>query len=367
MDFIIELVINGDITANEISINVDDCPAKFIFKNNSIIISADNFGFHVLKLTSNANKRFSISNVRVGGCDLRKLIYMSYLENEYGEKFQPATELWESKQTWVLPFGYPLSGWIESVEKKIPNNKLGQNLIADYLFYYPESVTLEDKKFPQIIRDYYKYNFNFTIIDRSNVNILELPFITYQKQIPIDLLENANNELLSNLEFIKSNGEEFDFGDQRKHNHNEFQKLLPEKEWRIIRLHTKYKKLPICDKFPAMQKIIDSINVDYRQAFIGLLPPGGFIYPHIDDANLSDSNYDEYRGCTQLYIPLHWPSGASIKFAGAGIVSLESGKSVVVNNDHFTHSAVNASAQDRYVLAIRCHKDILKDCYFNKE
>jgi hypothetical protein len=366
MDFIIELVINGDITANEISINVDDCPAKFIFKNNSIIISANNFGFHVLKLTSNANKRFSISNAKVGGCDLRKLIYLSYLENEHGEKFQPATELWESKQTWVLPFGYPLSGWIESVEKKIPNNKLGQNLIADYLFYYPESVTLEDKKFPQIIQDYYKYNFNFTMIDRSNVNILELPFITYQKEIPIDLLENANNELLSNLEFITGSGEGFEYG-QRKDNHNEFQKLLPEKEWRVIWLYTKHKKLPISDKFPAMQKIIDSINVDYRHAFIGLLPPGGFIYPHIDDRGFSDSKYDEYQGCTQLYIPLHWPSGAFIKFAGAGIVSLDSGKSVIVNTDHFTHSAVNASAQDRYVLAIRFHKDILKDCYFNKE
>jgi hypothetical protein len=359
MNFSVQLTVDSDVTADDITIVVDDRSAEFTIKNQCIEVLACGVGFHVLRLTNNTHKRFNIGQVKINGCDLRKLIYLSYLENQIEQKFQPATELWESGQTWVLPFGYPVSGWIETVEQRIPNNLLGQNLLDNYCFYYPESIRLENSLLPQTVKDFYEYNFNFTMVDKSVADATKIPYMKYQKEISAELIEVANQEVQDNLEFIESVGTEYG---QHNDNLKEFQKSA----WRILWLSKKKIKTSEFDKFPCIQKLIDSLDLDYWQAFIGVLPPGGFIYPHkdIDIQTLNNKQYENYRGCTQLYIPLSWPAGNYIKFAGAGTLSFESKKPMVVNTDHFTHSVVNVSDQTRYVLAIRSHNDIINNCSF---
>ena len=118
------------------------------------------------------------------------------------------------------------------------------------------------------------------------------------------------------------------------------------------------------EQFPAVTALLDSLALDQWYAFIGVLPPGGFIYPHrdFDTAKQNNDSYQEYKGCTQLYIPVYWPKDNYIKFADAGILNFESGQSVVINSDYYSHCLVNNSDQNRIVIGVRCHQDILKDC-----
>ena len=47
-----------------------------------------------------------------------------------GKIFQPATQLWQAGQIWILPFGFPVSAWLELTEQKIPANLFGQDILS---------------------------------------------------------------------------------------------------------------------------------------------------------------------------------------------------------------------------------------------
>jgi Aspartyl/Asparaginyl beta-hydroxylase len=364
MSFTIQLTIDQNIMHDMTAITIDNCAAIFTINDNVVEVTADVVGFHLLKLTNKSNTKFKIVSVKVGGCDLRKLLYLSYLETHTGQKLQPATELWEKNQTWVLPFGYPLSHWVASVEEKISDGTLGKNLLDDYCFYYPESIRLEPGKFPQIIQDFYEYNFNFTMVSKKSLNAIEIPYMRYCKEISNKSINDATNEISNNLELIMRNGLEYSM-----HNDNvkEFQPASDDSAWRIVWLKKNNQITKLVEQFPAVQKLIDCLNLNHWHAFIGVLPPGGFIYPHKDFVmhRLENKEFVYYQGCAQLYIPLQWPAGNYIKFANVGALAMESNDPMVINTDYFTHCVINDSDQTRYILGIRVHHDILNDCDFN--
>jgi hypothetical protein len=245
------------------------------------------------------------------------------------------------------------------VEKQIPNDMLGKNLLNDFHFYYPNSIGLDKNISPQMLRDFFEYNFDFTIVDKSKLDVTRIPYMRYQKEIPNQLLTDIHNELLTNIEILlKGDPDIGPLDDDRK----EFPHMEPAHEWRRIWVYKHGVKLPAINNFPSMQKLIDWINLGCLQAFVTVLPPGGFIYPHIDTHNLNNQDYKDYLGCTQLYIPLSGSANNFIKLAGAGIVALQDREPIVINNDHFTHAVVNAGNQPRYLVGLRCHKDILNDC-----
>mgnify|MGYP003349575654 CR=1 FL=1 len=103
--------------------------------------------------------------------------------------------------------------------------------------------------------------------------------------------------------------------------------------------------------------------MDIFYCFLGVLSPNNFIYPHTDDHEQNNYNKDFlcYKGCTQLYIPLKWPKGSSLKFGNVGELPFEKGP-LVINNDYFTHAGINPSDEYRYVLAIRSHRSIIDNC-----
>jgi hypothetical protein len=362
MTFEIRLILDQSLQTEDITVSVDDQPVRVDFEFNHVVIQQPHEGFlHLLKLTNVTGKRFSIQQVQIGGCNVRKLIYLSHIKNPNGQRFQPATELWEAGQIWVFPFGYPLSGWLELVEKTITNNLFGQNLLEQFKFYYPESLLLDPDQFPQMIRDFYQHNFKFTMLDRQHRDPVNLPYMTYCKNINGDLISAAKQEVNSQLDYVMTHG--LSYG-QYKNNQEEYQFKSADQCWRIIWLSQDRMATEAAALFPQVKALVNSLDLDYWYVFVGVLPPGGFIYPHLDyDTNkAANPDYQDYRGCTQLYIPLSWPANNYIKFAGAGILSLESGQAMVINNDSFVHSVVNNSNQNRIVLSVRSHHKILNDC-----
>lgn len=364
--FDIHLQIDYDLLlSSDVEIFIDKIPTEFSIIGNCINITTNVMGFfHVLQLRSKTNKRFNIEQVHIGGCDLRKLIFLSYMINNRDETFQPSTELWEADQTWTLPFGYPVSGWLQLVENKIPNGVLGQNLSALYEIFYPLSLKL-DPSYPQILRDFFEFNFDFTLVDKDNLTADQVPYLSYNKPIDQDLITEAKHEVQANLANILASGMGLDYG-QKDQNFKEFKSLTKPTSWHIIWLRKELQDQDVIQQFPKVNQLIRSLGLDHWHSFIGILPAGGFIYPHRDFSRQKSQNshYQNYSGCTQLYIPLTWPSDSWIKFGGAGILNFNLGQPMVINNDHFTHALVNQSDQPRITVGLRCHRDIIDHCDF---
>ena len=348
---------NGQITPDDIRIELDDRTVEFSLNQNGIFIYADCvFGLHKLCLTSINPVKLEILQVFINDCSLRKMLYLGWIENSSHEKFQPGTVIWEVGQTWHLPFGYPVSYWLELVETKFPNGELGKDLYEQYWIYYPDRLIVDSTQFPKIITDFFLHNFNFTVIPKEKATVEKIPYMWYKKSIPQNLLELAGQEVVENinnsttLSYIQRSENQEEFGDDFDSN------------WNVTWLYKRGKKLPIANDYPCVQSIIDLLELDCWTVFIGKLPPGDFIYPHVDDTYNSDPEYINCLGCTQLYIPLIWPQGNFIKFAGVGILPLAHDL-LVINTDNFTHSVVNTSDQPRYALGIRANNKIINDCF----
>lgn len=348
---------NTQISHSDICVEVNNKAVEFTLSDTEISIYTDcTFGLHKLKLTNVNPIRLEILQVAVNGCSLRKMLYLSWIENSASEKFQPGTEMWETGQSWHLPFGYPVSYWLELVETKFPNGVLGKNLYEQYWIYYPDSITVNSDQFPNVITDFFLYNFNFTVIPKETATAEQIPYMWYKKVIPETLLELARHEVLENI-----NNSTTESYTQLVENQKEFGNKFTSK-WNVTWLYKHGKKSSLAADYPHIQSIIDLLELDCWSVFIGKLSPGDFIYPHVDDMNKSNPEYSKYQGCTQLYIPLIWPEGNFIKLAGVGTLPTNSGP-MVINNDTFTHGGVNTSNQPRYALGLRVNKKILDDCF----
>jgi len=134
--------------------------------------------------------------------------------------------------------------------------------------------------------------------------------------------------------------------------------------WRVVWLKQNHKYgTDMAAQFDKVLNLIDSLDLDTWHVFIGVLPPGGFIYPHKDrDTHKATSDqYKFYQGCTALYIPIVWPEKNYIKFAGVGTLPIQQDQPMVINNDFFTHCVINDSQENRVVIGVRAHQDILAD------
>lgn len=347
----------GNITPTDIRIELNSQPVEFTVSDNGIFIHADCvFGLHKLSLTSLNPVKLEILQVFINECSLRKLLYLGWIENSDHEKFQPGTVIWEAGQTWHLPFGYPVSHWLELAEAKFPNGVLGTNLYEKYWIYYPDSMIVDSEQFPKIITDFFLHNFNYTVVPKETATAEQIPYMWYKNTIPQDLLALAGQEVVNNIDNTTS-----EVYTQRLANQKEFGDKF-NSNWSVTWLYKYGEKLSLADNYPHVQSIIDLLGLDCWSVFIGKLSPGDFIYPHIDDMNKSKPEYVDYQGCTQLYVPLVWPEGSFIKFAGVGILPMEQ-ELMVINNDTFTHCVVNTGNQPRYALGLRVNKKILNDCF----
>jgi hypothetical protein len=359
------LTVNFDIDLkfDQVEVTVDGIPVPAMFDNCSMTVEFVDSGLHYFKVTSLTDQAFCVKQVLVDSCDIRKYIYLSWLVDCQGHRHQPATAVWERRQSWILPIGCPLSYWIATTNKKIKNKLYGQDLSEHYHLYYPDSQIITHPNIPKIIKDFYQYNFDFVAVPRQGLDLTQIPFMHYKKQIPSQLMQAVVNEVHDHIDDVHTTPY---VASSVAQNQEEFKNISQDRSWQVLWLLRHQAKdmsitTSIMQQFPAIQQLIDFLGLKVFHVFIANLPPGQFIYPHVDDESVLETNYLDYRGCTQLYIPIDWPKGASIKFAGAGTVDLAHGP-VVINPDHFTHAAVNVSQQQRLVLAIRTDQNILNDC-----
>jgi hypothetical protein len=351
---LIQLKINCSLTNDQIAIKINGKSVPHKCAGTSIEIEVPlQFGLHQLIVESCTTQRFEIQKASIDHCDLRKLFYLAWSITAAKQRLQPCNELWEPGQQWILPFGYPVSDWIHKVESKFKNNVLGQDLYKDHWIWYPESTEL-DPTSPQIMQEFFKYNFDFTVVSKQDWSYEQIPFIKYTADIDSGLIAQAYHELKTQQDLIHSLNKN---PGQQQYNFEEFGHTNAQ-QWQVLLLHRKASEglteIPsrYQEHFPAVWNLIDSLKIPYWYVFIGVMPPKSIVYPHRDDLPFFDINYKNYRGCTQLYIPLHWPDNSYIKLANAGTFDSSCG-AMIINNDSFTHAAINNSTEYRYMLALR--------------
>jgi hypothetical protein len=314
-------------------------------------------GTHLLKLRSLCNKKIEISEVQLDQASLRQTLYLSYLETANGDQIQPCTSTWEPDQIWNLPFGNPVSFWIESTLDRIPQGQYGQDLHKKYKIWYPSAKIDLPDNFSTAVKDFFKYDFGFTVraADRTDLRtwpIVPLNLDLSQTGLVVDEFESL--KLIFDQQGLVSKNQK-----QNQYNMLENQDWTPD-SWYYINFYrynedTQQYYHPIDPaQIPALWKQIQQWDIkDYVRVNIVCLEPGGYASPHKDASVVHETGNSDYEGCCQFYIPLDVPNNNYIKLAGAGIV--DTSKANALNITDFTHSAVNNSDQTRYVLIIRCN------------
>jgi hypothetical protein len=349
---IISISTTGDFVASDLTISIDNCPVDFEINDHMIEIAVPiEFGVHTLKIVNCSDNRITFAQVSINNASLRKLLYLSWTITASGQRIQPCTEIWERDQCWILPFGNPLSHWIAVAETKISNDYYGKDLSEHFCIWYPDRLELPDQ-FPQTVRDFFNHNFDFTVVSQSNFDYRRVPYVKLQDQLDAELLTNATTEIINNTDMVITRG--IGYG-QLADNQTEFN-LSDKQIWKRVWLKRRDRPRAQQEQFAATWQLIDSLDLEIWSVFVGVLPPGGFIYPHTDNTTDKDLENSPYVGCVHLYIPINWPKNNYIKFNNAGILSMEDGP-MIVNTDRFTHAVVNNSNQYRHALIIGLNKN----------
>lgn len=299
------------------------------------------FGIHSLqiKLTDD-NQQLAIQDVSINHASIRMMLYLSYIIDSAGKIQQPMTSLWEKNQTWVLPFGNPVSFWISLVYQKINNGMLGTNLYEKFLIYYPTSLKLPDN-YPTVVRTFFEHDFDFVVLPKDTP-IKKLPLVPAELDIDLSLIESAAKEAEENRYWLGALA-----ADIRQSAYDENDNWDQSKKWTRVHLYGPNKD--ILDQLPNIKKLIENLDFNIYSVNLGILPPGGSIAPHSDFTTYSDSNYD-HEIDLYLYVPLNWPVGSFMKMNGAGIISDNTPH--FVNVVDYTHSLVNNSQEYRTILGV---------------
>ena len=329
---------------NKLSITIDGQEVLYTVELNKICIQQSvDCGIHILRLCLVGAGRFSITDVFLNGAGLRGSLYLSYID-ENSNKSQPTTCVWEPTQTWVLPFGNPVSHWLSKVSHSLDSSKLGTNLYDLYDLFYPEPVTLADH-FPPVVKDFFKYDFDFTVIDKHHRKKEDYPY--YSLDVDQSLIDAANLEIIANLDwFYQRNTTPAQVTDNQRESID-----LDLQHWSVFHfikrnaagvVEFQFDKL----QFPALLALVNSVGmIDNERGVIAFTKPQSFVSPHIDPPAIFKATE---AGCTQVYIPLI--KGTLCKFAGVGVFP---DQPLVINNNHFMHAIANTTDQTRIAIIMR--------------
>jgi hypothetical protein len=345
-----------NITSQDFAASIDDVEVGFDIAPGQIIINADiSVGVHLLKLYSLTSKKIEINEAQLDQASIRQAVYLSFLENVNGDRVQPCTATWEPGQIWILPFGNPMSFWIESTLDRIPHGQYGQNLYKNFNIWYPSvKVDLPDN-FSTVVKDFFKYDFGFTVRAADRTDLRTWPIV------PLNLDLSQTGLVVDEFKSLKLIFDQQGLVSKKQNQYNmlENQDWTPD-SWYYINFYrynedTQQYYHPIDPaQVPALWNQIQQWDIkDYVRVNLICLEPGGYASPHKDTSVVHETGNSDYEGCCQFYIPLDVPNNNYIKLAGAGIV--DTSKANALNITDFTHSAVNNSDQTRYVLIIRCN------------
>lgn len=396
-----------DAEFNQIEVAIDQTVVPYTFINNSIVINQEiALGIHLLKIKLKTQAKLEISDVRLDGVSIRSAIYLSWTEQR-NTKFNPNTCLEEINQVWVLPFSNPMSHWLTLAYEKISlqGYQHGDTLFDHCEIFYPKSIDI-GPNYPQLLQDFFKYDFNFTVIeknqdscgenqgslDRKHTHILDfikdnnnnvermqhdsitdkainntglsilntrldvlrkLPYKTVDLGSVMEQTPGVYQEILDNYDFL--------LGMQIKlaqHQYNLVEDpAYVNNQWTVHHFRSIDKETgatswdSTIDHLPKLKKFIDSMDiVDPNYVFVGVTPPRSYIAPHIDCKVNFETWFAPYLGCAQLYIPLTPNDQSLFKMAGVGLIP--SGP-CIINNSEYVHSVVNNQDCMRITLSIR--------------
>jgi hypothetical protein len=309
----------------------------------SIFCNID-MGIHQLTLQLADGAKVSINDVLIDTASVRHTLYMSYIKTSTGKINQPATVVHDQLQTWVLPFGYPVSRWLELTSSKIQPFDFGKKLYEIYDIIYPDSIELTTLQ-PKVIQDFFKHNFDFYCRPKTDINFLP------QRKCNIDIstynVQEVLDEIADNILWIQEH--------QRPNSENHYNERgwhgwdNGNSPWIIFKIYDGCKCVLPTERLPKLQSLIKKLPVNgvILSAGLGILAPGTAIHPHTDKKS---NHVPGMHGCNVLYIPLLWPLGNYFKIASAG--SIDSDSPWFINVTDYVHAAVNDSNQTRIILNI---------------
>lgn len=294
--------------------------------------------------------RVEIVDVKINGSSVRHLLYLSWT-SDVVQKWQPCTALWEQNQTWHLPFGTPVSWWIDCVLEKIPQHMMGQDLSQYWDIMYPKRINLPST-FPPVVRDFFAKDFSFTAVAK-NSDPVDRPW----RELAIDPAEVT---AIANQSMTLWKQGQFDSVIKREFDQDQYNRVddpaWTAGRWEICKLLKWNSQTHMAE--PAIDTDLLPEFFDWIKKFthvhhaqINFLQPNSYIAPHRDFGPGDLLPDAPPRGCTQCYIPLQWQPGSYLKLAGAGI--LDTSRAWAINNADFTHSVVNTSNTVRSVLIVR--------------
>lgn len=355
----IKIFFSEESNFNLLDISVNQQSVQYTKQDKSLVLTVDqHVGVNLLRIKlSAANESFEVVDVKINNVSLRMSLYLSYIDHNQ-RKYQPATSLTDVDQTWVLPFGSPVSFWLSLVTKKFKHSEFGKNLYERYNIYYPESRQV-GSTFPKLIQDYFKYDFDFTVVDKATATWDDIPYLPLK--VKLDTTE-VYKEIMENLDYFYANKTP---SGQMSYNTVDDPTVDPE-HWAAWWFGRGSYYLDDVAKFPKFKKFLTDLNIKGTVATgaIVLTKPKSFVSPHVDDDFFHIANYDKISGCACIYIPISPAIGdANIKLAGVGTLPCEP---LVFNNDRFVHGVYNDSSSLRVFMSMRVDPN-LNSHLFDKE
>lgn len=347
---IIKIDTNISLDSKSLNIKIDNTQVNYTINNFEIVIDCDiTFGFHFLKLQTNftfdsVSDKIQIIDVLINESSIRQMLYLGFSP----DKTRRYTTIINHRDPeWHLPFGNPVSWWLPECMTKIPNELYGSDLNKSLEIFYPECIELPSS-FPQLIKDFFKFNFGFTAYNKEevktplhNLNIPYLPIqIEYDEQALYD-------EFMNNLEYLQS---EKYIPRQNKYNEREINNYS--KPW--------YTDLAIVDskitvaqqQFPEFHKLLNSIEgIDVKLSFIGTLYPNSYVAPHVDDFYKRVDYMRKVEGLSQIFIPIGWTENNYFKASKVGLIPYQQG-ALLFANSNFPHASVNCSDKIRFSIGL---------------
>ena len=336
------LICNKPIQSQSVELMIDGVPQPISIHANEIHLDyPTQFGLHSLTIQNLEDQQFAIHDVQLSGDSLDKMMYLSWLKDQNGQRHQPCTEFWAKHQIWYLPFGLPLSFWTELVAKKIGEGYYGQDLEKCFQITWPDTHVLQGS-WPKIIKDYFATNFDFFCAPR-NQDSSARPWLPAQIELDPHLVDHVLKEIDSKRDEMISNRtlttrQECMYvsgADDTRMN-----------SWWFYQIRIQDFDLEgLAEQWPCIFDLVESLCIkNIHSIMIGFLPAGSYLLPHIDEIS---------NNIVKLYIPLRWHAGNMFKFSGSPII--HGAQPILVNTNH-VHALVNNSETERIVLAVKADR-----------
>lgn len=337
------------------SIKINGTGVDYAKNDNNITLRSDQIIVGINKLTitvlSELNQRkLKIEKFLLNDVLSRQTLFLAYSTVD-NEEF---SNTWfdQTHNTITIPFGNPMSWWITHATKKIGLGRFGENLYENHNIYYPDSVIISEE-FPKMMQDWFKYNFDFTISPKNDLENIEQTRSVPYFLLDLDYDEHAlYNELATNLSLVEDQKLSSSYNITNVYNAQEFANnywaiyaaILPKemssKSWRdSISLPREH--------FPIYHNLLDRIEdmgIKISYGFVSETTGKSFVAPHVHP----QCDYSVY----QISLPIGWTKDSLFKLEGVGLLPTD--RCTVFNDYDFYHGTINPTENTRYVIGINC-------------